>query len=403
MQFTKFGHTGLTVSRMILGTGTFGKQTDEKEAHRMLDRAAEAGINFIDTADIYPPGAEAGSAETIAGRWLSNKRAGFILGTKGGGKMGSAAWDAGSSRKHLLDAIDSSLRRLNTDYVDLYQLHMDDLATPIDEMAAAMDTIVRSGRARYIGVSNILAYRLAKALGRQDTLKLMRFVSAQPRYNLLFREVERELFQLAQEEGLAVIPFNPLAGGLLSGKYKHGDTPEKGRFSAELGGFGQMYHARYWHKREFETVTTVQEIAKQHGTPITTLSVAWVLANPTITSVILGASRVEQLTDTLAAADYKLDSALKRGWTKSASNSAGATQGSKEKVALGNEPLLTSLAIQLNAGPIFWAEPTGYALNITTAERKFMSITSVLRERKSMTPIKAIWLASLVTAINVLV
>jgi 1-deoxyxylulose-5-phosphate synthase len=240
MQFTKFGHTGLTVSRMILGTGTFGKQTDEKEAHGMLDKAAEAGINFIDTADIYPPGAEAGGAEIITGRWLSNKRAAFILGTKGGGKMGPAAWDAGSSRKHLLDAIDASLRRLNTDYVDLYQLHMDDPATPIDEMAAAMDTIVRSGRARYIGVSNILAYRLAKALGRQDTLKLTRFVSAQPRYNLLFREVERELFPLAQEEGLAVIPFNPLAGGLLSGKYKHGATPEKGRFSAELGGFGHL-------------------------------------------------------------------------------------------------------------------------------------------------------------------
>ncbi len=159
------------------------------------------------------PGAQGGGAEIIVGRWLSNKRSGFILGTKGGGKMGPAAWDAGSSRKHLLDAIDSSLRRLNTDCVDLYQLHMDDPATPIDEMAEAMDTIVRSGRERYIGVSNILAYRLAKALGRQDTPRLTRFVSAQPRYNLLFREVERELFPLAQEEGLAVIPFNPFAGG----------------------------------------------------------------------------------------------------------------------------------------------------------------------------------------------
>ena len=129
MQFTKFGHTGLTVSRMILGTGTFGKQTDEKEAHRMLDKAAEVGINFIDTADVYPPGAEVGGAEIIVGRWLSNKRAGFILGTKGGGKMGPATWDSGGSRKHLLDAVDASLRRLNTDYVDLYQLHMDDPAT----------------------------------------------------------------------------------------------------------------------------------------------------------------------------------------------------------------------------------------------------------------------------------
>jgi len=311
VQFAKFGQTGLVVSRMILGTGTFGKQTDEQEARRMLDRAAEAGINFIDTADGYPPGAEAGGAEIIAGRLLSKKRAAFVLATKGGGRMGPAAWDAGNSRKHLLDAIDASLRRLNADYVDLYQLHMDDRVTPIDEVVGAMDTIVRSGRARYIGVSNFLAYRLATALGRQDTLKLTRFASAQPRNNLLFREVERELFPLVQEEGLAVIPYNPLAGGLLTGKHTHGDTPETGRFSAELGGFGHAYRARYWHEREFETVARVQEIAKQHGTPSTTLSVAWVLANPAITSVILGASRIEQLTDTLAAADSKLDSALK--------------------------------------------------------------------------------------------
>ena len=311
MQFKPFGRTGLTVSRLCLGTGTFGKQTDEAEAYRILDRAAEAGVNFVDTADIYPPGARVGGAEIITGRWLKDKRGQFILATKGGGKMGPAAWDVGNSRKRLLDAIDASLHRLNTDYVDLYQLHMDDPATPIDEVAEAMDTIVRSGRARYIGVSNWLAYRLARVLGRQDALRLTRFVSAQPRYNLLFREVERELFPLAQEDGLAVIPFNPLAGGLLSGRYKHNDTPETGRFSPELGQFGAMYQARYWHEREFETVAQVQKIAEQHGTAMATLSVAWVLANPAITSVILGARRVEQLGDTLAAADYDLDSALK--------------------------------------------------------------------------------------------
>jgi 1-deoxyxylulose-5-phosphate synthase len=311
MQFTKFGRTGLTVSRMILGTGTFGKQTDEAQAHGMLDKAAEAGVNFIDTADIYPPGAEVGSSEVITGRWLANKRGRFILGTKGGGAMGPAAWDAGNSRKHILEAIDASLRRLNTDYIDLYQLHMDDPATSLDEMAEAMDTIVRSGKARYIGVSNFLAYRLARALGRQDALRLTRFVSAQPRYNLLFREVERELFPLAQEDGIAVIPFNPLAGGLLSGRYQHSDAPEQGRFSAELGGFGKLYQARYWHEREFETVGRIKEIAEHEVTPMATLSVAWILANPAVTSVILGASRIEQLTDTLAAADYKLDHAAK--------------------------------------------------------------------------------------------
>jgi 1-deoxyxylulose-5-phosphate synthase len=311
MEFTKFGRTGLTVSRLCLGTGTFGKQTDEAEAHRMLDKVAEAGVNFIDTADIYPPGAEVGSSENITGRWLSSKRGQFILATKGGGRMGPAAWDQGNSRKHLLDAIDASLRRLNTDYVDVYQLHMDDPATPLEELVEAMDAIVRLGKARYIGVSNFLAYRLARALGLQQTLKLTRFVSAQPRYNLLFREVEHELFPLAQEEGLAVIPYNPLAGGLLSGRYKYTDSPENGRFSKELGGFGKLYQARYWHEREFESVGQVEKLAEQQKTPITTLSVAWVLLNPAVTSVILGASRLEQLTDTLVAADYKLDRAVK--------------------------------------------------------------------------------------------
>jgi aryl-alcohol dehydrogenase-like predicted oxidoreductase len=188
---------------------------------------------------------------------------------------------------------------------------MDDPATPLDETMEAMDTIVRSGKARYIGVSNFLAYRVARALGRQDTLKLTRFVSAQPRYNLLFREPERELFPLAQEDGIAVIPYNPLAGGLLSGRYKHSDAPEKGRFSAELGGFGKLYYSRYWHAREFETVGKIQQIAERQATPMATLSIAWILANPAITSIILGASRIEQLTDTLAAADYILDDAVK--------------------------------------------------------------------------------------------
>jgi aryl-alcohol dehydrogenase-like predicted oxidoreductase len=237
MQFIKFSQTGLMVSRLCLGTGTFGKQTDESESFRVFEKAADAGVNFIDTADVYPGGAdlpEVGRAEEITGRWLKGKRGRFILGTKAGGRIGSSPWDQGSSCKHLLDAIEASLRRLNTDYVDLYQLHMDDAATPLDETVEALDAIVRSGKTRYIGVSNFLAYRLAPAIGRQDTLRLTRFVSAQPRYNLLFREIERELLPLAQEENLAVIPYNPLAGGLLSGKYQLDEKPEKGRFSAEV-------------------------------------------------------------------------------------------------------------------------------------------------------------------------
>ncbi len=312
MEFTRFGRTGLTVSRVCLGTGTFGKQTDEVEAFRIFDKATEAGVNFIDTADLYPPGGAlgSGSAEIITGRWLSNKRGHFILGTKGGGPMGVASWDKGNSRKHLLDAIEGSLRRLNTDYVDLYSLHLDDPETPLEETVEAMDAIVRSGKARYIGVSNFLAYRLARALGLQDARKLTRFVCAQPRYNLLFREVERELFRFAQEETIAVTPYNPLAGGLLTGKYKHSVSPEKGRFSNELGGVGKKYSGWYWDERKFETVEKIQEIADQRKVPITTLCTAWLLSNRAVTSVIVGPSRPDHLADSLAAAEFKLDGAL---------------------------------------------------------------------------------------------
>jgi aryl-alcohol dehydrogenase-like predicted oxidoreductase len=280
----------------------------------MLDQVAEAGVNFIDTADVYPAAPDAstaGSSEEITGRWIKGKRGQFILSTKGGGPMGPAAWDRGGSRKHLLDAIDSSLRRLGTDYVDLYQLHADDLATPIDETVEAMDTIVRSGKARYIGASNFLAYRLAKALGRQNHLGLMSYVSVQSRYSLISRDMERELLPLAQEEGIAVLPYSPLAGGLLSGQYKYSDTPKTGRFSAATGRYGVVIQERYWHEREFSAVEKIKSVAEQRGISIATLSVAWLLAQPTNASVILGASRLEQLTDTIAAHDYKLDDSCK--------------------------------------------------------------------------------------------
>ena len=315
MKFTKFGRTGLSVSRLCLGTATFGKQTDESVSQQILDKAVEAGINFIDTADAYPMGADlalVGRTEEITGRWLKGKRAGFIVATKGGAPMGPSSWDQGSSRKHLLDAVDASLRRLGTDYIDLYQLHVDDPETPLDETLEALDIIVRSGRARYIGVSNFLAYRVALAIGRSDALRVTRPASIQPRYNLLFREIERELLPLAREENIAVIPFNPLAGGLLTGKHRHDAVPAKGRFSAEIGQFGAIYQARYWHEREFQTIEKLRELASQLGEPLAKLSIAWVLANPAITSVILGASRLEQLTDTLAAVDLTIEGDLKR-------------------------------------------------------------------------------------------
>ncbi|MCG5072562.1 aldo/keto reductase [Paraburkholderia tagetis] len=314
MQYRRFGHTGLSVSRLCLGTMTFGLQTEEDASRLILDKAADAGINFIDTADVYPLGGgetHAGRTEEIVGRWLKGRRERFIVATKAVGKVGPSPWDQGASRKHLLDAIDASLRRLHTDYVDLYQLHSDDQNTPIDETLEALDTIVRAGKARYIGVSNFLAYRLARALGRADVLRCARFVSVQPRYNLLFRQIERELLPLAGEEGLAVIPYNPLAGGLLTGKYQQDSAPAEGRFTQSVGVAGKMYHDRYWHAREFETIETLRGIVGQAGHSLTTASIAWVLANPLVTSALIGASRPEQLDASIAAADLALDPALK--------------------------------------------------------------------------------------------
>ena len=311
---TKLGQTGLTVSRLVLGTMTFGLQTDEETSIKILDTAAEAGINFLDTADVYPLGGglpTAGRTEEIIGRWLKGKREHFIVATKAVGKVGTAPWDQGSSRKHILDAIDASLRRLGTDYVDLYQLHSDDASTPLDETLEALDTVVRAGKVRYIGVSNFLAYRLARALGRADVRHLTRFVSIQPRYNLLFREIERELLPLAQEEGLAVIPYNPLAGGLLTGKHKQAGGPTAGtRFT--LGAAAERYQERYWHEREFNTVEELRTVADLAGLSLTTLAVAWVLANPIITAPIIGASRPEQLFESLKDVEVKLDDNLKQ-------------------------------------------------------------------------------------------
>jgi len=314
MQYRQFGNTGLSVSRLCLGTMTFGLQTDAQVAHRIMDRAADAGVNFIDTADVYPLGAKldtVGRTEEVVGEWIKGKRDQFILATKASGVMGPAAWNQGNSRKHLLDAIEASLKRLNTDYVDLYQLHLDDPLTPLDETLEALDIIVKHGKARYIGVSNFLAYRMARMLGRADTLRLTRFVSIQPRYNLLFRQIERELLPLAKEEGLAVMPYNPLAGGLLTGKHALDRTPSDGRFTATVGEAGKMYQQRYWHEREFQSIEQIKGVISDAGQNMTTTSVAWVLANPQITSAIIGASHPEQLDDTLAAADVTLDEGLK--------------------------------------------------------------------------------------------
>ena len=303
MQHAKFGRTGLSVSRLCLGTMTFGLQCDEAQSRAILDEAAAGGIDFLDTADVYPLGggsATAGRTEEILGRWLEGRRHQFIIATKCAGQTGPKPWDQGMSRKHVLDAIDASLRRLRTDYVDLYQLHRYDRLTPIEEALEALETVRRAGKARYVGVSNWPAYKIARALGLSEARNIARIESVQPRYNLLFRSFERDLLLLCAEEGIAVIPYNPLAGGLLTGKHdRKSPAPAGTRF--QLGNAGETYRERYWHEQEFDAVEVLRTVAGEAGMSMTTMALRWILSNPVITAPIIGASRPEQLPDSLAA------------------------------------------------------------------------------------------------------
>jgi 1-deoxyxylulose-5-phosphate synthase len=313
MRHVRLGRTGLQVSRLCLGTMTFGLQCDEPRSLAILDRAAAGGITFLDAADVYPLGGSletVGRTEEILGRWLEGRRHDVVIATKCSGAMSSKPWDRGASRKHILDAVEGSLRRLRTDYVDLYQIHHPDPQTPMEETLRALDDIVRAGKARYVGCSNYHAYQVARALGRSEALGLARFDSVQPRYNLLFRQIERELLPLCGEEGIGVIPYNPLAGGFLSGKHRRDVGPTAGtRFT--LGSAAGRYQERYWHEREFATVEALRPLAAAAGMSMAQMAVAWVLAHPAITSAIVGASRPDQLDDVLAAVDKELAGDLK--------------------------------------------------------------------------------------------
>ena len=315
MEQVRFGRTGLRVSRLCLGTMTFGYQCDDETSFAIMDTAYDAGITFFDTADIYPlggPTESIGRTEELIGAWMQRgdrRRDDIVLATKCFGRSGPHPWDQGNNRKNIMRAIDASLRRLGTDYVDLYQIHFYDRATPIDETLAAMDDLVRSGKVRYVGCSNTLAYQLARSIGRSELHGISRFESVQPRYNLLFRENERELLPLCAEEQIAVIPYNPLAGGLLTGKHRPGAPTEGTRFT--LGRSQVLYRERYWHDRMFDTVDELRAVAEAEGVPLTTVAIQWVLANPTITSPIVGASRPDQLAASVAAVDTPLDAGLK--------------------------------------------------------------------------------------------
>ncbi|MFI5736235.1 aldo/keto reductase [Kribbella sp. NPDC051587] len=309
----RLGRTGLRVSRLCLGTMTFGLQSDEPTAVAILDRATEAGITFIDTADVYPMGGRletAGRTEEIVGRWLNKRRQDFVLATKGSHKIGPRPWQQGNSRRHLIDAVEGSLRRLQTDYIDLYQLHGPDLETPIDETLTALDDLVRAGKVRYVGCSNFAAYQVARAIGRSEARNLVSFVTVQPRYNLLFRQAERELLPLCREEGIGVLPYNPLAGGMLTGKHQAGEATDGTRFAVDA--VRDIYRDRYWRGDVFETLAQLRSLAAEAGQSMATLALAWVLATPGVTAPIVGASNPTQLSDSLAALEFTLSDDLKQ-------------------------------------------------------------------------------------------
>ncbi len=316
MKIKRLGRTGLKVTELCLGTMTFGNQCDEPTSHAIMSKAFDAGVTFFDTADAYPLGATletVGRTEEYIGRWFQGhpgRRSQVVLATKFYGQVGSGPNDQGGSRKHIVQAIEGSLRRLQTDYIDLYQMHFPDHETPIDETLSALDDLVHSGKVLYIGCSNFPAWELCKALWTSDKLGLARFDSVQPRYNLLFRQIEAELLPLAMDQGIGVISYNPLAGGLLTGRYQPGQAPAEGsRFTVQNA--SKLYQARYWQEPQMQAVEELKAFCQEHHIDIAQLAIAWVLAQPAITSAIVGASKPEHLDQTLPAVDLVLDEQMR--------------------------------------------------------------------------------------------
>ena len=315
MKTRAVGRTGMQVTELCLGTMTFGYQCNEKTSFAILDRAFEGGMRFIDTADVYPLGGSletVGRTEEIIGRWMRERgnRDSIVLATKCAGTMGSGPNDVGLSRYHIQQAIEASLRRLGTDTIDLYQVHSFDPRTPIEETLRALDDLVRQGKVRYVGCSNYAAWRLGQALAASDKLGIARYDSVQPRYNLLYREIESELVPLCRTEGLGVVVYNPMAGGFLSGKYKKGDDPWEGsRFT--LGSAARRYQQRYWHDEHFDAVERFKQAVQSRGHNAASVAIAWVLQQPGITAAIVGASDPDQLSAPLDAIDLELDEELR--------------------------------------------------------------------------------------------
>ncbi len=326
MDYRKMGRTGLKVSTFCLGTMTFGRQVEEKDSFRIIHRALDAGVNFIDTADMYVNGV----TEQIVGKAIKGQRHSIVLASKVGhilklgkkygeqkisgpidlarpkpfspwqGREDTSPTDIGLSRKHIMQGVEESLKRLDTDYLDLYYAHMPDYDTPLEETLRAMDDLVRQGKVRYLGCSNFRAFQLAKALWISDKYNLARWDCIQPPFNLLTRDVEYELLPLCLEEGVGVCPYSPMAAGFLSGKYEKEKGPVEGaRFS--LAHLGYVYNQKYWNEQNFSAVEQLKKIGEDHGKTLPQFALAWVLSHKAITSIVCGATSIEQLEENIRA------------------------------------------------------------------------------------------------------
>ncbi|RIK43810.1 MAG: aldo/keto reductase [Chloroflexi bacterium] len=305
MHYVNLGNTGLKVSRLCLGMMTYGTPQwrdwvlDEEQSRPFIRRALEAGINFFDTADVYSQGV----SEEVTGRALRDfaKRDEVVIATKVYNPMGNKPNQRGLSRKHIMDGIDASLRRLGTDYVDLYQIHRWDKETPIEETLEALHDVVKAGKARYIGASSMYAWQFAKALYTSSLNGWVRFVTMQNHYNLVYREEEREMIPLCLDQGIGVIPWSPLARGFLAGNR----TPDKGGETPRSKS-DDFAHRMYYQENDFATLERVQKVAADHGKSPAQVALAWMLHKPGVTAPIIGASKMYQLEEAVAALEIRL-------------------------------------------------------------------------------------------------
>ncbi|WP_431245260.1 aldo/keto reductase [Leifsonia xyli] len=306
MDLRNLGNSGTIVSEFALGTMTFGAEADEQSSHAILERYLDAGGNFLDTADVYTSGA----SESIIGRWLARnpgRRDGVVIATKGRFPMGAGPNDLGLSRAHLRTALDASLRRLGVEHIDLYQMHAWDALTPIEETLRFLDDAISAGKISYYGFSNYLGWQLTKAVHIAKAHGWAPPVTLQPQYSLIVRGIEHEVVPAALDAGVGLLPWSPLAGGWLSGKYRRDEAPTGATRLGENPTRGmEAWEARNADPRTWEIIDTVDAVAKETGASASQVSLRWLSDRPAVTSVILGARTVEQLEDNLGAADIAL-------------------------------------------------------------------------------------------------